>query len=92
MKIELAKERKESLQKEKIVKKNEKVVDYFKKHWAIREEAHLRDVKLHQLSEKLKEESRQVILRFIHSLYFKDLEKKRKILKNIFAIETSNAF
>lgn len=62
MKMDLAKQRKESLQNEKQLEKMENIVDNFKKHWAFREKTLMKNIELLKLSEKMRAKSMKVIL------------------------------
>lgn len=60
LKLELAKQRKEFLQKQKRMKKTEDVVDHFKNHWVFREETLSKNVEIFKQMKKTKEENIKV--------------------------------
>lgn len=68
LKLELAKQRKESLQKQTKLTKNEDAIDRFKKHWAAREEAMSRNVEMFKLMEEIKREN--IMVKFIRIMTF----------------------
>lgn len=63
-KLELAKERKASMQNERAMKKSKDEIDYFKNHYAVREETRLRNIKIFELDEQIKGVNIKVSFRY----------------------------
>lgn len=69
-KLHNAKERKESMQNEKTTTKITEGIEFFKRHWKIREETRLKNIELFEKHEKMKRENIEVsecFLNFIHN-------------------------
>lgn len=89
MKMESANQRKESMEQEKMVKKTENIIDYFKKHWSFREQTLRKNIELLKLSEKMRVKGMQKRQRRFDR--FRDLDESRRItLRREMAIKRSN--
>lgn len=60
-KLDLAKERKASLQNERAMKKSKDEIENFKNHYAVREETRLRNIKMFEMNEQIKRVNIKVI-------------------------------
>lgn len=61
-KLELAKLRKHSLQREQVLARNDAAIDHFKKHWMFREEVLQKTMELFKEYEEIKQENIEVIM------------------------------
>lgn len=60
VKLELAKQRKESSRKEMVLAKNIGAVDHFQKHWMFREQILFKNIELFELYERTRQENIEV--------------------------------
>lgn len=60
VKLELAKQRKESLRREMVMAKNIEAVDHFQKHWKFREQVLFKNIELFELYERTRLENIEV--------------------------------